>query len=1061
MMKNVLLCLKDGIYKGLALSLVLTVLMYQVSFAQSKQISGKVTDASGPLPGVSVKIKGSEAGTSTDENGVFSINAPSDAVLVVSYIGYGRQEVKVGERTSVNVVLIADNTTLSEVVVVGYGTQKRKDLTGAVSSVSAEQIAKVPVTQLDQALQGRSAGVQVTNNDGAPGSSVTVLIRGVGSLGNNDPLYVVDGYPMSGGLNNINPNDIATMDILKDASATAIYGVRASNGVVIITTKKGKRDGVQISFDALSSAQSEPKKYDVLDAQTWATLANQTAGFDKLPEWSNPSTLRNIDWQNEVYRPGLRQNYNVALRGGSEKVLAAFSAGYYDQKGVVLGSFFKRMNLGMNIDYNANKWLKSSSSAKFSRRNDLNPFGTGALATLSELIPTIGANKLTNEARDANGNYGYFDPINTYTKSWNNPLYTIETPDRKNFSNFFLGNTSLEATLIEGLKIKTNIGVNISDYSGYNFTPSDLRSFRQYNVSSPNELSTYSQSANNSYELLWENTLSYSKTFGKHGLDLLAGVSQQENTYRETGGNGNDLPSDEMRDLSQVQNLVAFGREEKFSLASQFGRVNYRFNDKYLVTATIRRDGSSKFYTGNKYGIFPSASIAWKAKQESFLKDVGFLSDLKFRAGYGEVGNERGIRPFQYLARYSSGGPATSGSNVGYPFGGIFQPGLAYVNIDNTGLTWETSKQTNIGVDAAFLNNRLTATLDYYRKDSRDFLLQIPVSSQQGVTQKAQNVGSIRNQGIEIALNYTQKVKDFTYGIGFNLTTVDNKLLTISNSQSSILNLVVLTTPANGWNQFSRTSVGQSIGEFYGYESAGIFQTQTEINDLDAKAPDKHYQGNNQQPSQPGDRKFKDTNNDGQITPDDRVSLGSPIAKFYGGMNLDLSYKAFDFNAFFYGSYGNKIFNYQARNLESFQAPGFVGIQNVSQEYYENRWTTTNPSNRYARVNYNDDISANNVASSQYVEDGSYLRLRNVTLGYTIPPSLSNKLAISKVRLYIAAQNLFTFTKYSGLDPEIGLPTGTDPNNNNAQASSATASGIDIGTYPASKFYTLGLNVTF
>ncbi|MDB5012902.1 MAG: SusC/RagA family TonB-linked outer membrane protein, partial [Daejeonella sp.] len=498
-MKNVLLLFKDCIYKGLAMSLVCTVLMYQVSYAQSKVITGKVSDASGPLPGVSVIIKGTETGTSTDGNGSFSISAPADATLVISFIGYAKQEIQVGNRTSINVNLVSDNTALSEVVVVGYGTQKRKDLTGAVSSVSAEQIAKVPVTQLDQALQGRSAGVQVTNNDGAPGSSVSVLIRGVGSFGNNDPLYVVDGYPMTGGLNNINPNDIATMDILKDASATAIYGVRAANGVVIITTKKGRRDGVEVSLDGYSSLQSEPKKYDVLDAQTWATLANQTAGFDKLPEWSNPSTLRNIDWQSEVYRPGLRQNYNLALRGGNEKVLAAFSAGYFDQKGVVLGSFFKRVNMGLNIDYNANKWLKSSSSAKFSRRNDLNPFGTGALATLSELIPTIGGNKLTNEAKDANGNYGFYDPINTYTRSWGNPLYNIKTPDRKNLSNFFLGNTSLEATLIDGLKFKTSLGMNISDFSGYNFVPSDTRSLQQYNVASPNILNTYSQNANNTY----------------------------------------------------------------------------------------------------------------------------------------------------------------------------------------------------------------------------------------------------------------------------------------------------------------------------------------------------------------------------------------------------------------------------------------------------------------------------------------------------------------------------------------------------------------------------------
>jgi TonB-linked SusC/RagA family outer membrane protein len=1041
--------------------MTLSLLISASSYAQTRQISGTVTSADGVLPGATVVVKGTTNGVVTDPKGLFKIAVPENATLVISIVGYASQELKIGAANTYEVTMASSVSALSEVVVIGYGTTKRKDLTGSVSSVTAEQVSKVPVTALDQALQGRSSGVQVTNNDGAPGSGVTVLIRGVGSLGSNDPLYVVDGYPITGGLNNINPNDIASMDILKDASATAIYGVRASNGVVIITTKKGRRDGVEVALDAYTSIQSEPKKYKVLNAEQWATLANETPGFDRLPEWANPSALQNVNWQDEVYRTGLRQNYNLAVRGGGEKVQSAFSAGYFDQKGVVTGSFFKRINLGLNIDYDATKWLKSSSSAKFSRQDANNPFGTGALATLSELIPTIGGNKLTNRAKDENGNYGFYDPQNTYVKSWNNPLYTIESQDAKNLTNYFLGTTSLEATLLEGLKIKTNLGINTTDYSGYYFMPSDTRSLDQYGIASPNILNTYSQSANNTFEWLWENTISYTKTFGDHSIDLLGGVSQQDNTFRQVGGNGNSLPSDAIRDLSQVKNLVAFGNQQTFTLASQFGRLNYKFMDRYLFTATVRRDGSSKFYEGNQYGVFPSGSVAWRAKEEAFLKDVKFITDLKFRASYGEVGNQAGIRPFQYLARYSSGGPATSPINVGYPFGDSYQSGLAYVNLDNQSLTWETSRQTDIGLDAAFLNGDLSLTLDYYRKDSKDFLLQIPTASQSGVTNSAQNAGSIRNQGIELGLNYKHTVNDFTYGLGLNLTTVKNKLLSITKNTNFIGNLVNLTTPANGWLQFSRTGIGQAVGEFYGYESVGIFQTQAEIDALNAGAPSGNYQGNSAQRTQPGDRKFRDVNGDGQITADDRTSLGSPIPKFYGGFNLDLAYKGFDFNAFFYGSYGNKIFNYQARNLESFQAPGFVGIQNVSEEYYRNHWSPTNPSNRYARINYNDDVSANNVASSIYVENGSYLRLRNVTLGYTLPVAVSQKMTLNRVRLYFAAQNLFTITKYSGLDPEIGQPTGTDPNNNNASSNNATASGVDVGTYPSSRFFTFGLNVTF
>jgi TonB-linked SusC/RagA family outer membrane protein len=683
---------------------------------------------------------------------------------------------------------------------------------------------------------------------------------------------------------------------------------------------------------------------------------------------------------------------------------------------------------------------------------------------LSELIPTIGGNKLTNKAKDENGNYGFYNPVNTYTKSWNNPLYTIENNDYKNLNNYFLGSTSLEATIITGLKIKTNAGINTSDFSGYYFQPQDDRSNDQYGLGGPNQLSVFSQSANNTFEWLWENTLSYDKTFGQHTINFVGGISAQENTFRQVGGSGNNLPSNFIRDLGQVQNLTAFGSQQTFSLASQFARLSYKYADKYIVTGTIRRDGSSKFDEGHKYGVFPSVAVAWRAKEEPFLKNTDWLSDLKFRGGYGEVGNQGGIGLFRYAALYTSGGPASSGNNVGYPFGKIYQPGIALTQLQNPNLKWETDYQTDIGVDMAFLNGDLTFTVDYYNKKSQDFLLSIPTPTQTGFTVATQNVGSISNKGFEFSLNYHKAISsDFNYGVGVNLTTVDNKLLSITRGITFINNLVNVTgLNANGWQNFSQTNIGQPVGEFYGYKSLGIFQTQAQIDALNASAAAKnpsnpYYQKNT---TQPGDRYYADVNGDGQVTASDRTSLGSPIPKFYGGLNLDLSYKSFDFNAYFYGSYGNKIFNYQQRNLESFQAPGFVGVENVGLDYYENHWSPSNPSNRYARVTYNDDVSANNVASSVYVENGSYLRLRNVTLGYTLPTALTKKAAMSRVRLYLSAQNLFTITGYSGLDPEIGNQTGTNPVTG-ATETGSTASGIDVGNYPSSKFYTLGVNVTF
>ena len=564
-MKKNLLFGRSSKYSSLFFTFILTVFTLSNSFAQNRQITGKVLagDVGGSLPGVSVLIKGTNTGTVTAANGNYSISTPPNATLVFSFIGYARQEIVVGGRSVINLTLAPDANTLKEVnvVSVGYGSVRKKDLTGAVSSVSAEQLEKTPVATLDQALQGRASGVAVTSNDGAPGAGIQVQIRGVGSLGNNDPLYVVDGYPITGGLSNINPSDIASVDILKDASATAIYGNRASNGVVIITTKRGGKNGVQVSLDVLSSIQSKPKQYSVLNAQQWAALATQIApidGYTPLPEWSNPSTLRNADWQNAAYRSGLKQEYNLSVRGGSEKSQSAFSAGYYDQKGIVLGSDFKRINLSLNQDFIPFKWLRSSSSLKYSRGNSQVAFGTGGqgagsgIGYLSKLPPTVTGNKYTDQISDGNGNFGFYNPSNPQVKSWSNPIYSIDTQDQKNLTNYFLGTTSLEATILPGLKIKTNLGLNTSDYSGYYATPTDNRAYTQYNASVASGQNFYSQNANNTFEYLWENTLAYTKTFGPHSIDFVGGVSQQQNTYRQIGASGNNLPSDALRDIGSI-----------------------------------------------------------------------------------------------------------------------------------------------------------------------------------------------------------------------------------------------------------------------------------------------------------------------------------------------------------------------------------------------------------------------------------------------------------------------------------------------------------------------------
>ena len=723
----------------------------------------------------------------------------------------------------------------------------------------------------------------------------------------------------------------------------------------------------------------------------------------------------------------------------------------------MLGSYFKRFTVGLNLDYQPSKWLKSSTSVKYGNQDANTPLGTGGLFQLLINPPTLDSgNKVTNQIKDANGNYGFYNPINPNVFKFANPVYDVETRQAKNITNYILANSSLEVTLLEGLKIKTNAGVNVNNYSGSYYQPEDTRAFTQY-PGAIRSKGVYSQNMNNSFEWLWENTIAYEKTFGRHSVNFVGGVSAQKNTYSAMGGTG-EPPNSLIRDLGRVVTgslqLNRFGNGKTISsLASQFARINYQFNEKYILTATVRRDGSSKFDTSNRYGVFPSASIAWKIKNESFLQGVTWVNDLKVRGGYGVVGNQATIPLFQYQALYAGNFPASQNgggqSNLGYPFNNVYQNGIAQTQPANPNLQWETDYMTNVGIDASFLNGAFTFTADWFDRKSKNFLLTIPASPQTGYLRITRNVGEMSNKGVELTINYRgSKGKDFQYGIGLTWSAIKNRLTKIT---SGVKNL----TSANfgfgltgqGWGEFSQYLPGGEAGEFYGYQSLGIFQTQAQIDALNLKAPGGIYY---RAATRPGDRYFADITGDGIVNADDRVSLGSPQPKFFGGLNLDASYKSWDVNIFFYGSYGNKILNYTESNLQSFQKRGSEGVENVSVEYYQNRWTPSNPSNTYSRALHNDDNTLNNVPSSHWVESGSFLRLKNMTVGYTLPAALMNKFTLSKARLYISSQNLFTITKYSGLDPEIGIQNGNPIFN-----------GVDNGVYPSSRFFTFGLNVTF
>jgi TonB-dependent starch-binding outer membrane protein SusC len=959
---------------------------------------------------------------------------------------------------------------LTQVVVIGYGTAKRKDLTGAVSSVDANQIEKVPVTTLEQAMQGRAAGVQITQNDASPGGNINVLIRGTGSLANNGnvPLYVIDGYPLeTGGINNINPNDIATLDILKDASATAIYGIRAANGVVIITTKKGKKGVVQVTLDGYDAFQSRPKEYKVLNAEQFGTLANEVAAnsngnFQSFDAWANPSALHNLDWQNALYRPGLTQNYTMAIRGGSDKIQDATSIGFYDQKGIVQGAYFKRLTFSTNLDYQPAKWLRSSTSLKYSRQDQNVPFGSNGsnnLLGLSELPPTMDSgNAATYQIYDGHGNYGFFNPIYTYVAKYSNPLFSINTNRYQNLTNFFLLSSSLEVTLFEGLRIKTNAGITYNGYTGYYFSPEDDRLVDQYGAAAgATQDAAYSQSINSSFDWLWENTLSYDHSFGKHTINFVTGVTAQKNQYNSMAGSGIP-PNNTIMDLAQSTAVVFTSGQNGqtiTSLASEFGRLNYNYDGRYYITGTLRRDGSSKFDEGHQYGVFPSGAVKWHAKNENFLQNVYWLSDLSFRGSYGLVGNSQTIAPFQFLALYAAGSGPNTAPDYGYTFGvpKTFNPGIYSTQPANPNLKWETDYQTDIGTDAAFFQNQLRLTVDWFDRRSKDFLLTIPAPAQTGYSFLTENVGSMVNKGVEVAIGFNHTVsRDFNWGANFTLTTVYNRLLSINTGTTQLANFGNPTTtiPGDGWNPFSITKPGQPIGEFYGYKSLGIFQSQAQINALNQTAVSKGFAAYQQTVTQPGDRYFADVMNLGAVNATDEIPLGSPLPKFFGGLTLDATYGAWDFNVFFYGSYGNKIFNFAESSLESFGNRNFVGVENISVNYLNNAWTPENHSNTYARITSNDDAIGSNVASSAYVEDGSYLKLKNLTVGYTFPGRLADRASLSRLRIYVSTQNLFTVTKYKGLDPEIGY-----------QGGNATQNGVDNGTYPSSRFYTVGLNVAF
>lgn len=1019
-------------------------------FMYGQSVSGVVTDASGPLPGASVIVKGTSNGTQTDFDGNYSLeNIGQDATLVFSFVGYETQEIPVNGQNTIDVTLLADAQALGEVVVIAYGTSTKKDLTGAVSSISSEELTTLPNTSVDQALQGKTAGVQVTQNSGAPGSSISVNIRGIGSFGNTTPLYVIDGFPTQD-VSYLNPNDIASISVLKDASAAALYGVRASNGVVIIETKGGIRGEMIVSVDSWAGVRTAPENIDVLNAQEFAVLANEIGtaqGKNVRPEWSDPNSLRNVNWQDYAFNSAFRTGHSVSVRGGGEKIKAAFNAGLIDEEGVVLGSSYKRYNVGLNIDADLTNKLRLKTDIKYSYNEQFQNLGAGYYNLLKVFanVPYLSNITGTNIPYDGNGNYGTFPDSELFATS-SNVLAGALRSDNDNGRNVVLGNFSLEWDIFDGLTARGNFGFNSQNFAGWNFSP-------QYNASpiDNNPTASYSINQNTSNEIITEGLLDYNNDFGKHKVGLLLGLSAQQTKYKNIFVNSRGFLNNSIRDLQQAEEITdRRGTWGTSTLASTFARFNYSYNSKYYLTATVRRDGvGDRFGKNNLWGVFPSFAASYNIYEEAFMENSGF-DFLKFRASWGETGSFLGIAPFQYLANYNNG---TGNNDAGYVFGGDLVQGLQPVSLANPDLKWETQIQTNIGVEGELMDRSVYFTFDWFNKESSDFLFNQAIPSQTGFTTKSVNGGNVTNTGIELLVGYRKIEGDFTWDVSANFTKIKNNIdELVGVNPYVIFNSQFAPDFVDNWQGATRSYIGGNVGTFYGYRADGIFQTQAEIDALNGSAPEGVYQSEG---TAPGDRKFEDINGDGKINGEDREVIGSPFPDFYGGLNIAAQYKGFDIGIELYGTYGNDILNFARVELETFGGYGLANAySNISTEYRNNAWTPTNQSNTYSRLVI-EDVNKNNRISDHYVEDGSYLRLRNLKFGYSLPVNVVENIGMNTIKIYISAQNLLTLTGYSGWDPEIGQVSGINGN------SSVQTRGIDQGAYPITKTFTLGVNLQF
>jgi TonB-dependent starch-binding outer membrane protein SusC len=1008
------------------------------------EITGKVTDSDGkPLAGANVRVKGGNIGTTTDSNGVFRLRGvDANSTIEISFVGFETQSISVKDNASITVILKKSEGRLEEVqvVTVGYQTARRGDLSGAVSIVNVAGMTKLPVGTVDQALQGKAPGVRVTQNTGQPGEGVSVRIRGVGTINDNNPLYIIDGVPTKDGINFLSPNDIESLVVLKDASSAAIYGARASNGVVVITTKGGRKGKPQFTYSGYEGVQVHGDLPEMLNTQKYVEIYNEAVDNDNA-DISNPALKRkpipagmpmaNTNWLDEILQTAPIRNHQLSVRGGNDKTLYYISGNYFRQDGIILNSWFERYSLQskLNTELSSNLNLAYSINLSYSKKNKIGSSGDGYGGNGGSVVRYALFRTPPIPVYDSTGLYSDLPAYPNFFGDGYNPVALAQKTDNKEQQYRVFTNLYLEYKITDKIKFKTDAGIDaiITDNKRY-----DENYGTNLRINSPSRLTV---GTTDNFNFVWNNTIRYNQVFNKvHSVNFIVGTEAISNNTKYHEGTDNSFP-DQLSNLRYLNNGLSTSKtvyesQQEWALFSLFGNVNYVYDNRYLFSVNARRDGSSRFGPENKYGNFYSGSVGWNLHNETWVQEhLSVFSKLKLRGSFGQLGN-------QDIGNYAYASIIGRGYN--YPFGEqpVSNQGYTVSVRGNEKVKWEASNQGDVGLDMGIWKNRLTLTADYFVKTTSDMLIPIPLPVIGGTASAPYvNAGKVQNSGFEFELNYANHDHALSYDVNLNFATLANKVLSLSNGEpipgGRIDNGVYATL----------TTVGQPIGSFYLYKMDGIFQNPAEV-------ISSAYQGSY---IRPGDVKFTDVNGDGIINEQDRTFLGSSIPKFTYGATANFGYKNFDLSIFFQGANGNKLYLQVNQDIE-----GFYRAFNVTQRVYDERWHGEGTSNSMPRVSWLGSTN-NKTPSSRFLEDGSYVRLKNIQLGYTIPDKIVNRWHIKSLRIYFTGQNLLTFTKYTGLDPEM-----TTSDNLNAETYRGDlAAGIDWGTYPSAKSYIVGVNLNF